>query len=511
MCLGMCADGTMSPDCSYGITVGSPPDVGPVALGTMANLQTSKSYPLHYKEAAVDVDASTSWWTYDFIVDRSIDTGGWYSFEVPAPRDPQCIRVSMADCAKVPEVMVVHKGVGGVTKESTAYFSDNTTFPRPGWTESRVHGVSSSTVDLDISCGIANAQYFGEKLVDYLRVPSPCLCKQLCLDHVDEGCETWKWYEETGQCFLQTDIFIGDSTTADSPKSYKAGVRTEGLYLTSTGWWRRAFAPDWHGWTTGDTGPLVLRLRVNAMPADAKGLDRQRIKILSEDAQCAHGIPPPEVSGIRCTNAFTCSPKPSRGSRREATWDNITIAESKVLVPYKVCWCGGECWDSANWAETPGRLHTNDAAYVWHSSVPPPLTRKDVPVIKVTRRPFATTTAVTSWRLKLVRSVFGCELLGDPELCGGYAAPDCGTATSVGPDEGTWQVPIAVGVVPGDYKVCLDDGGGHWVQISSSEKLYLEVDRLPQDSTHPAGLFHEQRVSAFRSETVGALSKIELK
>merc|ERR1719258_176118 len=208
-CKGMCADGSMSSDCSYGITVGSNTDAGAIALGTMANLRSSKPYPLHYKEVAVDMDLSTSWWTYDLVVDRSIATGGWYSFEVPAPRDPQCIRVSMADCAKVPEVMVVHKGVGGVTKESTAYFSDNTTFPRPGWTESRVHGVSSSTVDL--------------------RVPSPCLCKQLCLDHVDEGCETWKWYEETGQCFLQTDVFVGDSKTADSPASYKAGVRTEGL------------------------------------------------------------------------------------------------------------------------------------------------------------------------------------------------------------------------------------------------------------------------------------------
>jgi hypothetical protein len=235
-CKGMCADGSMSSDCSYGITVGSDTDAGAIALGTMANLRSSKPYPLHYKEAAVDMDLSTSWWTYDLVVDRSIDTGGWYSFEVPAPRDPECIRVSMTDCAKVPEVMVVHKGVAKVTEESLAYTSDNATFPRPGWTETRVHGVASSTVDLDISCGIRDSQFFGEKLVDYLKVPSPCLCKQLCLDHVDEGCETWKWYEETGQCFLQTDIFVGDSATADSPASYKAGVRTEGLYLTSTGW-----------------------------------------------------------------------------------------------------------------------------------------------------------------------------------------------------------------------------------------------------------------------------------
>merc|ERR1719387_2413903 len=242
-CMGMCPDGTMSPDCSYGVTVGSEPDLGPIALGTMSNLRTSKPYPLHYKEAAVDLDPKTAWWTYDFVVDRSMDTGGWYAFDVPAPRDPQCIRLSMAECEKVPEVMVVHKGVGKITEESVAYKSDNVTFPRPGWTESRVHGVSTSTVDLDIGCGTPG-QYFGELLVSYLRVPSPCLCKQLCLDHVDEGCETWKWYAETMQCFLQSDIFVGDTETVDSPKSYKAGVRTEGLYLTSNGWWRRSFAPN---------------------------------------------------------------------------------------------------------------------------------------------------------------------------------------------------------------------------------------------------------------------------
>ena len=48
-------------DCSYGITVGSNTDTGAVALGTMANLRSSKPYPLHYKEAAVDMDLSTSW------------------------------------------------------------------------------------------------------------------------------------------------------------------------------------------------------------------------------------------------------------------------------------------------------------------------------------------------------------------------------------------------------------------------------------------------------------------
>merc|ERR1719420_1167657 len=64
-------------------------------------------------------------------------------------------------------------------------------------------------LDLAVPCGIKDAQYFGEKLLDYIGVMTVCACEQLCLEHVDEGCATYKWYSETNHCFLQADVFEG--------------------------------------------------------------------------------------------------------------------------------------------------------------------------------------------------------------------------------------------------------------------------------------------------------------
>ena len=50
-----------------------------------------------------------------------------------------------------------------------------------------------AVVNFAIPCGIEDAQYFGEMFKDYQPVESPCSCKQMCLDHVDEGCASWKW------------------------------------------------------------------------------------------------------------------------------------------------------------------------------------------------------------------------------------------------------------------------------------------------------------------------------
>jgi hypothetical protein len=484
-------------------------------MGMVSNVRASDPYPGHYKDFLSDGDPKSAWWSRDLVVDRAAGTGAWVAFDVQ--RDPQCVRLEMPACAgHMPEVMVIHKGSGKITDVSPSFSSDASPFPRPGWTESRLHAVKPgvTSVDLGIDCGFTGAQYFGELLVEYTGVPSACQCKQLCLDHLDEGCETWKWFSETAHCYLQQDVFVGVATEVDTLKSKRAAVREEGLYLESGGWWRRSFSGNWPGWHTGDTGavitevvtdppqvaprePFSLTVKGLGFPSDAKALDRQRVKVVPEGTSCARGMPPDEVSGVRCTNWFTCAPKPVRSSRKSATWEGLSLAESKDFVAYKVCWCAGECWEGQNWLEAPRRLLTLEAAYVWGTPgfEKDAATRKDTPLnIKVTRRPFATTTHTDSWRLKAVRSVFGCDLLGDGMLCGG--AGDCGHGTAEGPDEMSWDVAISDRVLAGDYKVCFsDDGGASWGQISSGRGLLLTMEQLAEDSQHPRGLFHEQRVS----------------
>jgi hypothetical protein len=530
-CMGICQDGTMSSECHYRMRIGGVNSL--VKAKIISDIDASKPFPGFDPKFGADADPTTGWMTEELIVDRAVDTGGWFSFKVNLGGkivDPECVRVVMPTCGTfVPQVLVAHKGVGAITTPSPTYESDDHTFPRPGWTKSTLQATEGkTTVDIPLNCGV-KGQYFGELLFSYKGVPSACQCKQLCLEHVDEGCETWKWYSEPGAqiCYLREDIFVGSATDDDSLSGLRASQRDEGLYLDSEGWWRRSFSPNWEGWITGDTGPLItsletepasvtvkgkllistkmpfsLTLKGLGFPSDTKGLDRQRIKIIHEHEPCATTMPPPEVSGIRCTNWFTCAPKPVKGSRRSATWEGISIGDAKEMVSYKVCWCPGECWNQQMWTETTGRLETVEADYVWSSSVEPPVNRKDSPMtFTVTRRPFATTSPSSAWELKVVRAVFSCALEGDAGFCSGA----CGVGAVSSPDEAVWTVTLAMGTLPGDYQVCFNDGSG-WIPLPSADGSRLTVELLAQDSSHPRGLFHEQRVSATQS-----LAKVALK
>merc|ERR1719353_989682 len=217
-CFGRCPDGSMSPDCTYGQRIGP----GVSSAGCINNVRASDPYPGHYKDFLADGDMSSSWWSRELVVDRAAGTGAWIAFE--AESDPQCVRLEMPSCeGHMPEVMVIHKGTGKITEESLSFKSDALPFPRPGWTESRLHAVKPgvTSVDLGIQCG-TEGQFFGELLVEYTKVPSACQCKQLCLDHIDEGCEMWKWYAETAHCYLQQDVFVGTSTGPDALKDPRA-------------------------------------------------------------------------------------------------------------------------------------------------------------------------------------------------------------------------------------------------------------------------------------------------
>ena len=43
------------------------------------------------------------------------------------------------------------------------------------------------------ACGTPDSRIFGELLKYVPGVPSPCHCKQLCIDEIDSGCVSWNY------------------------------------------------------------------------------------------------------------------------------------------------------------------------------------------------------------------------------------------------------------------------------------------------------------------------------
>jgi hypothetical protein len=368
-----------------------------------------------------------------------------------------------------------------------------------------------------VTCGNKDAQYFGEKLLDYPGVLTVCACEQLCLDHIDEGCATYKWYSETSHCFLQADIFEGTDPNSEvlpdgALSKPRASLRS--YYVEGRGWWKRPLSYGWPGWFTGSVGPLPFSFKTTpaavkldspfsltvagvGFPFDDEikedGGARQRIKIVPSSAVCGVALPPPEVTGVDCTNEHTCTPRPVSYTRTSATWSGLELAASKTEMSYKVCYCGGECWAVENWHEVPGVLELEPSAFSFELlGNPAPAATDTGLLIKVSRPPFSGISDKDGWKLKLVDSRYDCTALGTTSFCGGAA--DCGTpAASYGPDEVHFTVTSDGAAAAGDYLVCISEGAG-FMPVPHAAGRYLKLSG--SGAAHPAGFFRDQQFSA---------------
>merc|ERR1719460_836204 len=432
----------------------------------------------------------------------------------------------------MPKTFTLHRGKVDAVMESSAFSSDAVPFTAPGMagfiesvTKSRK--ADDTSVDLAIPCGIEDAQFFGEMFRDWTGVATACACKQLCVDHVDEGCATWKWYDETQHCFLQRDVFEG--TDPDGQVTPQGALSTSRAtyrprYESGSGWWKRPFARGWPGWVTGETGPLAMGLTTtpetpvigqaftvqvtgSGFPLDESMADdlgaRQRIKIIPEGRSCVTEMPPDYVEGVDCTNWFTCSPRPDAYTRTSATWTGLAITAQKEDTDYKVCWCHGQCWNVVNWAEVPGKIKVAASPYTWAldpaAGTPTRMTAQAGMELRISRPAFSSTAPNADWRVKAVKDVHDCENLGDAEFCDGNA--DCGAPmlypNHLGPDEAIWILNASASVASGDYHVCMsEDAGVTYNAIPSAMSRFLTIHSLATDSSHPRGPFHHQSASA---------------
>lgn len=509
------------------------------------SLKTSGQYTDDYSPANLDNMMSGEWWSEKLALSRKDGTGGFIAFDVSLQTQVECVRLSMSCRQQMPQSFTLHRGTVGRVEQSSAFSTAGVGFTAPGttnWLETVTkHRGESTSVDFAIPCGIQDSQYFGEVFYDYQwpaqgLAGSACECKQLCLDHVfhehdhEGGCATWKYYAETKHCYLQRDIFAGTDAKSEpgnleAKRASKRSWCEDGKGCAQgAGWWKRPFASGWHGWVTGQVGPLATELALGpaqpvlgeeftvtlhgvGFPFDEEIKDdlgaRQRIKILPEGESCVYDTPPDYVEGLDCTNEYACSPRPDSYTRTSATWSGLKISASKADQRYQVCWCPGQCWSAASWQQAPGAITVAASKYSWAfaEKLDGPFTRLSTVGLRVSRPAFSSTAPNADWRVKFVQDIFDCEHLADAAMCGG--ADDCGAGTTdTGPDEALFAPVMTAAVKAKDYHVCFsEDAGATWLAIPSAASRFLTVGGLDSDASHPRGAFHHQRFSARSGKT----------
>merc|ERR1719281_1496144 len=496
----------MSEDCAFGYKsdesqASYAQNLGPWTFAK--SVSSSEFFPGFGPEKLFDNDKDTAFKSERLTLSRKEGTGAWIYWEVAAEVPVDCVEVVVYCTSDQPKKFVLHRGKVGEVQKSAAFGSRGLPFTAPGVPGfmtfvTKTFAPGEVKLDLAVPCGIKNAQYFGEKLLDYPGVLTVCACEQLCLDHVDEGCATYKWYSETEHCFLQADVFEGvDDSSEVLPEGALAETRASfrSLYVEGRGWWKRPLSYGWPGWFTGSIGPIPLSFSTTPktvtldtsfsltvvgtdLPFDDEIKEdsgsRQRIKIVPSSAICGIALPPPEVTGVDCTNEYTCTPRPEKYTRTSATWSGVQLTASKAETTYKVCYCGGECWAVENWKEVPGALEVDRSAFSFEVVGDAPAATDTALSLKVSRPAFSGTSDKDTWKLKLVDSRFDCAALGDTAFCGGAA--DCGTpASSYGPDEVLFSLSADGTAAAGDYLVCVAEGAGSFGPVPHATGRYLKL------------------------------------
>merc|ERR1719199_120954 len=564
--MGECPKGGMGPNCHYGQSIDEPQvnnkGVLEMSLANsdnsnqyIKNVLVSDTYPGKFNNLPGErlkdgkVGPANEWWSASLEHDRMEGTGAWISFEVDGTSSGpkvNCVRLYMACTAGAMSFFTLFRGKKGTATPGPAYSTAGLPLYTPGeagWLEitSATRAKGANYVDFAVPCGIKDAQYFGELFPhNYTDVPTACGCKQLCMDNVDEGCTSWKWYEETEHCILQKNYFSGTDALSSPDMAEvlmepRAAMRSQ--YVGGSGWWKLPFSTGWPGWWTGTPGAIVLSMETEpsvvtvgapfsiilkgvGFPLDESMQNnlgaRQRIKIVlageGEGSNCGTDVPPEYVEGIGCTNGLTCSSRPKEFDRVSAEWSDLKFASSLEDAEYKVCWCPGHCYDMASWKEVPGKLTVSASPYSWGLEEKKELSPYSFePLqIRVSRPAFSSTAAASGWRLKLVSEDYTCETLGTSALsCDGVAGCAPGTTTTdahgftvgldLGPDEAVFYLTSgsATGVAPGYYHVCMSEGGADtFSAIPSMAARFLVVTKLASDPSHPRGPFHHQKFSA---------------
>ena len=194
--------------------------------------------------------ACADWWSQGlnvnpYEVDETHGEAAYVDFAVPEDADVQCVRIVSrskgpggVDRMYYPKEMVLYRGwlMGSNDRKEGVEFMDSPILI-DGWTEfwtttaDAAGGPSTNgqVTDFSTKCGLSNTMLFGE-LIDYVQgVPSPCHCKQLCIDSIDSGCRSFKYRIGTPTlqpiCYLQGEVIsITEGGEGDSCQDFSGFV-----------------------------------------------------------------------------------------------------------------------------------------------------------------------------------------------------------------------------------------------------------------------------------------------
>jgi hypothetical protein len=334
----------------------------------------------------------------------------------------------------------------------------------------------------------------------------------LCIDTIyDIGCRSWKYSLSSKICYLQKDIISVSREGGDDQ------------------------CQDFSGWVSGDTGLRLSGTRTlpgtvvpgaefdlmvmgfnlpteGAVELTGTTPARQRVKIVERTAVCAEGAIADAVVGIGCSHPYFCAPKPSEAYSNNATWSGIKIYSTAALAEYKVCYNMGMTFDRYQWFEVPGLLTVREAMFTWVTE-PALLTRKTPDFKLSVMRPSgaalfdfdAAGGDKADWRITIIRSYFDCASVATDTQ--GIDSANALALEAGGPDVDVGEWPgIRVYAEstrkfaePGKYQVCWSDGESVPKAIPAADgRLYLEIEAIEGDSSHPRDVFSKQVLSGRR-------------
>merc|ERR1719399_526872 len=472
-----------------------------------------------------DFDEGTEWWSSGLQLNPELEGGQGVVIEwlVSGQGDIKCVKVAQSE-HHASHKLTLERGPIAERHEGRDYgwtdgakcelvqehqYRDHPKArckPTKVWEGVATGGAKAETA-FYATCGTPGLQIFGEILTlehttpagwygSYatdVQVVSPCHCQALCVQHLKEGCASWKYYSNYGiiHCYLQSNIFGEGEGYYGAPSSIAPGV-TDGWTSGTPG--RRMTGFE----TTEVMAGQFFNLTVLGadLPYDVhvhkSGAGRQRVKIVAEDQECKEKVPA-EVQGIGCAETtrsieklpgveieekvYTiCSTKPSDASSTHALFKDIRITPAPTDVTYKVCYCAGNCFHPTSYETLPGKITVPGTTFLW-TSEPAALERKldgspIAVVLRVQRPMFGSYSKVEDWQMKPIQAFKGCDVEVDKSLVtrGPGEFKEDQTFTVVNPDTVDFDFDLHAEVdTVGKYAICFrEDPEDEWQVIPSA-------------------------------------------
>jgi hypothetical protein len=326
---------------------------------------------------------------------------------------------------------------------------------------------------MSLTCGQKEVLYTGKVLPDGAidHVDSPCLCKQMCLENVHNGCEIWGLYHE-----------MDDHGADDEIHPHMV------CYLMGGDWDTAAPSDMWVSdkLETVLTGASLADGFVTVTGVHMPKSSSARIKIVDSDCEAP---PAAAVSGIGCSDASICSPGPVHIAGDMAMWTGISIMATDETVKYTVCYCPGPCHEGFQYIPAPGAIVVEGSGFMWEASIADLDRSTGTFDLHVSRPPLHISSTYSSnedWALKVVPASGDCTATPMNVLTNSSTLPGGTFPDNFNDKTFTFEIED-VFLSAAKYLVCFDDGEGTFIPISSKGSMFLSIGVTDEDLALPPG------------------------